>query len=50
MQKKGEQIILVTTQKQATVSDLVAVSPGVANICLPKKILIVDAISNHGDR
>ncbi len=42
--KKGEQIILVTTQKQATVSDLVAVSPGVANICLPKKILIVDAI------
>lgn len=42
--KKGEQIILVTTQKQATVSDLVAISPGVANICLPKKILIVDAI------
>ncbi|MEI6269530.1 MAG: AMP-binding protein [Methylococcaceae bacterium] len=42
--KKGEQIILVTTQKQATVNDLVAASPGVANICLPKKILIVDEI------
>ena len=42
--KKGEQIILVTTQKQATLSDLVAASPGVANLCLPKKILIVDEI------
>jgi acyl-[acyl-carrier-protein]-phospholipid O-acyltransferase/long-chain-fatty-acid--[acyl-carrier-protein] ligase len=42
--KKGEQVILVTTQKQATVNDLVAVSPGVAHISLPKKILIVDAI------
>ena len=42
--KKGEQIILMTTQKQATVNDLVAASPGVANICLPKKILIVDEI------
>ena len=42
--KKGEQVILVTTQKQATVIDLVAASPGVAAISLPKKILIVDAI------
>jgi acyl-[acyl-carrier-protein]-phospholipid O-acyltransferase/long-chain-fatty-acid--[acyl-carrier-protein] ligase len=42
--KKGEQIILVTTQKLATVNDLAAVSPGVSNISLPKKILIVDAI------
>ena len=42
--KKGEQIILVTTQKQATLGNLVAASPGVANISLPKKILIVDEI------
>jgi acyl-[acyl-carrier-protein]-phospholipid O-acyltransferase/long-chain-fatty-acid--[acyl-carrier-protein] ligase len=42
--KKGEQVILVTTQKQATVNELVAASPGVAHISLPKKILIVDAI------
>lgn len=42
--KKGEQVILVTTQKQATVIDLMAASPGVASISLPKKILIVDAI------
>ncbi|MDD5268682.1 MAG: AMP-binding protein [Methylococcales bacterium] len=42
--KKGEQIILITTQKQATVNDLAAASPGVSNISLPKKILIVDTI------
>ncbi len=42
--KKGEQIILVTTQKQATVNDLAAASKGVAQISLPKKILIVDTI------
>lgn len=42
--KKGEQIILVTTQKQATVNDLAATTKGVAHIGLPKKILIVDAI------
>ena len=42
--KKGEQIILVTTQKEATINHLVNVSPGVSNISLPKKILIVDAI------
>jgi acyl-[acyl-carrier-protein]-phospholipid O-acyltransferase/long-chain-fatty-acid--[acyl-carrier-protein] ligase len=35
---------LVTTHKQATINDLVAASPGVAHISLPKKILIVDAI------
>ncbi|WP_262965341.1 AMP-binding protein [Methylobacter psychrophilus] len=42
--KKGEQIILVTTQKQVTVNDLAAASPGVANISLPRKIMIVDTI------
>ena len=42
--KKGEQVILVTTQKQASINELVAASPGVAYISLPKKILIVDAV------
>ncbi|HEY8219213.1 MAG TPA: AMP-binding protein [Methylobacter sp.] len=42
--KKGEQVILVTTQKQATISDLAAASKGVAHILMPKKILVVDAI------
>lgn len=42
--KKGEQVILLTTHKQATVSDLAAASKGVALILLPKKILIVDVI------
>jgi len=42
--KKGEQVVLVTTQKQATINDLAAASKGVAQILLPKKILIVDAI------
>ncbi len=42
--KKGEQIILLTTQKQATASGLAALSEGVAAICLPKQIMIVDAI------
>ena len=42
--KKGEQIILVTTQKQAVIIDLIAASPGISNISIPKKILIVDSI------
>ncbi len=42
--KKGEQVILLTTQKQATVQQLAAASPGVAAIILPKKIIVVDAI------
>jgi acyl-[acyl-carrier-protein]-phospholipid O-acyltransferase/long-chain-fatty-acid--[acyl-carrier-protein] ligase len=42
--KKGEQIILLTTQKQATASELATASIGVAAISLPRKILVVDAI------
>ncbi len=42
--KKGEQVILVTTQKQATVQQLADASSGVAAILLPKKIIVVDAI------
>ncbi len=42
--KKGEQVILVTTQKLASVHELASVSPGVALISLPKKIVVVDTI------
>lgn len=42
--KKGEQIILITTQKQATLRELTAASVGVAAINLPRKILFIDAI------
>ena len=42
--KKGEQIIVLTTQKQAVLSDLIAVADGIAAIMLPKKILYVDSI------
>ena len=42
--KKGEQIILITTQKDATLQELAKNSQGVAAINLPKKILLIDAI------
>lgn len=42
--KKGEQIILVTTQKQAKLADLSAVCQGVSAVALPKKIICVDSI------
>ena len=42
--KKGEQIILITTQKDATLQELAKNSQGVAAINLPKKILFIDAI------
>jgi acyl-[acyl-carrier-protein]-phospholipid O-acyltransferase / long-chain-fatty-acid--[acyl-carrier-protein] ligase len=42
--RKGELVILVTTQKDATTHQLSAASPGVAAISLPKKILVVDKI------
>lgn len=42
--KKGEQVILVTTQKDATVQQLLASSQGVASILLPKKIIVVEEI------
>lgn len=43
-EKKGEQIILLTTQQAATSHELEAASQGVAKIALPRKILIVDKI------
>lgn len=42
--KKGEQIILITTQKHATLNELTKLSIGVTAINLPKKILFSDAI------
>ncbi|HCT99794.1 MAG TPA: acyl-[ACP]--phospholipid O-acyltransferase, partial [Methylococcaceae bacterium] len=42
--KKGEQIILITTHKNATLGELARASTGVAAIYLPKKILFIDAI------
>lgn len=43
-EKKGEQIILLTTQKSASTHDLEAVAEGVSKIVLPKKIMIVDKV------
>ncbi len=42
--KKGEQVILLTTQKEATNKQLIALSKGVNAISLPKKVIVVDAI------
>ena len=42
--KKGEKIILITTQKDATLRELASVSVGVSAINLPKKIMFIDAI------
>jgi acyl-[acyl-carrier-protein]-phospholipid O-acyltransferase/long-chain-fatty-acid--[acyl-carrier-protein] ligase len=42
--KKGEQVVLMTTQKGATIQQLTAASTGVAAILMPKKIIIVEEI------
>ena len=42
--KKGEQVILLTTQRGATPKQLADSSPGVAAITLPKKVLVLDKI------
>ena len=42
--KKGEQIILITTQQHATLSELTKFSIGITAINFPKKILLIDAI------
>ncbi len=42
--KKGEEIILLTTQKAATLKELTDVSEGLAAINLPRKIFTVEAI------
>ncbi len=42
--KKGEQVVLLTTQKDATSQQLAAANKGVHSIGLPKRIFVVDAI------
>ncbi len=42
--KKGEQVILLTTQKQATQKQLIAKSKGVHAISLPRKVIVVPTI------
>ena len=42
--KKGEQIILLTTEKSATMKYLTTASIGVTSINLPKKIIVVENI------
>ena len=42
--KKGEQVILLTTQKEATSKKIASVSDGINAISLPKKVFVVDAI------
>jgi acyl-[acyl-carrier-protein]-phospholipid O-acyltransferase / long-chain-fatty-acid--[acyl-carrier-protein] ligase len=42
--KKGEMVVLLTTQAGANAVALGDASPGVAPILLPKKVLVVDAI------
>ncbi|MGJ0486791.1 MAG: AMP-binding protein [Methylomicrobium sp.] len=42
--KKGEQVVLLTTHKGATLHELTQSAVGVAQISLPRKILVVDAV------
>ncbi len=42
--KKGEQLILLTTQQDATAKQLAEVSEGVAKISLPRKVFVVERI------
>lgn len=42
--KKGEQLILLTTQRDATAKRLADASPGVTSINLPKKVFVVEKI------
>ncbi|MGR8978942.1 MAG: AMP-binding protein [Gammaproteobacteria bacterium] len=43
-EKKGEQVILMSTKKEATAQDLAKASEGVAAILLPKKVIHVESI------
>ena len=42
--KKGEQVILLTTQRDATPKKLAEASSGVASINLPKKVFVVEKV------
>ena len=42
--RKGEQVILLTTHRDATPKQVAEASPGVASITLPKKVFVVEKI------
>jgi acyl-[acyl-carrier-protein]-phospholipid O-acyltransferase/long-chain-fatty-acid--[acyl-carrier-protein] ligase len=42
--KKGEQLVLLTTYRNASARSLSEASPGVAQITLPKKVFVVEKI------
>lgn len=42
--KKGEQLVLLTTQPNAIPKQLAEASPGVASITLPKKVFVVEKV------
>jgi acyl-[acyl-carrier-protein]-phospholipid O-acyltransferase/long-chain-fatty-acid--[acyl-carrier-protein] ligase len=42
--KKGEQLVLLTTQRLATARSLAQASPGVAAISLPRKVFVLDKL------
>ena len=43
-ERKGEQLILITTQENATSKDLLALAKGVASITLPRKFISVEHV------
>ena len=43
-EKKGEQLVLITTQENVTNKELKQKAPGVANISLPKKFITVEKL------
>jgi len=43
-ERKGEQLVLITTQKNATSKDLAALAKGVGSINLPKKIITAEHV------
>jgi acyl-[acyl-carrier-protein]-phospholipid O-acyltransferase/long-chain-fatty-acid--[acyl-carrier-protein] ligase len=43
-ERKGEQLVLITTQENATSKELIAQTKGVASLNLPKKFITVDHV------
>jgi len=43
-ERKGEQLVLMTTQENATSKNLIALAKGVASINLPKKLILVESV------
>ena len=42
--KKGEQLVLLTTQRGATAKQLAEASPGIASIYLPRKVFVLEKL------